>query len=191
MLCPTHGRPCCLALCTSSRLLLAFENSFALFNPESHEVIDCDMIIEEGDECECECECECEYEWEQSRLRRDGFAVRLNDGRVNQKGELIIGGINETWGDFKDEWKAVQPCYCVSMAPNTQRRSSPTLSVSIIKSIPRAKITNSICFSLDGSTMYHTDTPTKEIRAFSSTNNGNVVIINTENQPDGSIVDAR
>jgi hypothetical protein len=39
--------------------------------------------------------------------------------------------------------------------------------------------------------MYHTDTPTKEIRAFSSTNNGNVVIINTENQPDGSIVDAR
>jgi len=130
-------------------------------------------------------------EWKQVLLRQQGFAVRLNDGRVNKNGALIIGGINETWGDFEDEWKAVQPCYCIEKALNTE--GSPALLVSINQSIPLAKITNSICFSRDGSTMFHADTPTNEIRMFSSPEGtpGGDVIIKTEHGPDGSVIDAR
>ena len=178
-LCPQLGRPCCLALCKSSRLLIAFEQHFAFFNPESHDLERVEVVTPGGGE------------WEQVTLARRGFNVRLNDGRVENNGALIIGGINESWEDFKEGWKAVQPCYSVEMMPD---KSVPTVAVSIIQSIHLAKISNSICFSNNGSRMYYTDTPTKEIRVYHCDGahiGEGEIIIKTENQPDGSVIDAR
>jgi L-arabinonolactonase len=159
--------------------LIAFEEQFAFFDPVSHELEVAVVAVPGGGM------------WEQTRLRGEGYRVRLNDGRVDRSGNLVIGGINESWGDFKEGWKAVQPCYRVEMVPNT---TVTTLSVSVLQHIPLAKVSNSICFSLDGSTMYHTDTSTKAISMFSyqgEGGGGGGVVIRTDNQPDGSVVDAR
>lgn len=183
-LCPHLGRPCCLALCKSSRLLVAFETQFAFFDPVSHDLAVAELVVSGGGE------------WDQVLLRRDGFNVRLNDGRVDPRGNLVIGGINESWGDFGDGWKRVQPCYYVEFMPPSC--GSPRLSVSVISHIPLAKVSNSICFSPDGSSMYYTDSPSNRICVFPHMCSGDSegdregeVVILTEHQPDGSIVDAR
>ena len=185
-ICPHLGRPCCLALCKSSRLLIAFETHFAFVTPESPdlEVRVADVYVPGGGE------------WKQESLRQEGFHVRLNDGRVDRNGRLVIGGINESFGDFQDGWKAVQPCFRVEMMRRTESNiNGTTLSASTLQSIPLAKISNSICFSLDGSTMFYSDTPTKTIcmspygDAVSGV--GGEVVIQTDHQPDGSVIDAR
>ncbi|QDG75387.1 SMP-30/gluconolactonase/LRE family protein [Labrenzia sp. PHM005] len=78
----------------------------------------------------------------------DNPNTRLNDGRTDRQGRLIVGGMNEGTGD----------------ANSTVLRIDHDLTVTPI--IEGVSCANSTCFSVDGSTMYFTDTPEKTIRAY-------------------------
>jgi L-arabinonolactonase len=90
------------------------------------------------------------------RLRRvadvepDVPTTRLNDGRVDRQGRFICGGM--------DEAQDQQPASAVYRldADGTVRR--------LIEGVHCA---NSMCFSIDGRTMYFTDMPTGRILAYS------------------------
>lgn len=181
--CPALGRPCCLALCESFKLLVAFEASFAYFNTVSH-VIETLQVANED-------------EWQHTKLRQQGYKVRLNDGRVDREGSLVIGGINESWGDWKEGWEIIQPCYSVRFSRLLSSGQSE-LSVAIIENVPLARISNSICFSVDGSEMFYTDTPSQEIKVMSYDSKSKAcakgegfLVAKSKGQADGSIVDAR
>ena len=138
-------------------------------------------------------------DWMQDKLTANGYDVRLNDGRVDRAGRLVVGGINFTAiNDGLDSWEAVQPCYSVQMSESTG-----TLQLSLLENMPLVRITNSICFSPCGTKMYHCDSGDKEIREFDydsltgalsseavedfSTGH---VIARTNSTPDGSVTDA-
>lgn len=73
------------------------------------------------------------------------------------------------------------------------------LKVTVIEGVPPAIITNSICFSPDGKTMYHTNTPTKVINAYDYSETGQVsnsrvfysLVEEKGPAPDGSIVNSK
>lgn len=83
-----------------------------------------------------------------SDLGRDWESHRCNDGAVDSAGSLLVGTTDVDHepgaGDLYrvcGEWQAA-------------------------KKIERLSISNGICWSADGATMYHTDSPTREINAF-------------------------
>lgn len=108
-------------------------------------------------------------------------STRLNDGRTDRQGRLICGGL--------DEAEPPAPISAVySLEPTGAVRP-------IISGITCA---NSICFSLDGRTMYFTDMPTRQILAYqydpeTGTPHDPVLFADCAEGPglpDGSIVDA-
>jgi hypothetical protein len=58
--------------------------------------------------------------------------------------------------------------------PCVQVKGSPSFTVRKLDTIPLVQCTNSICFSPDGKTMYHCDTPTKVINAYDYSEQGEV-----------------
>lgn len=83
-----------------------------------------------------------------SDLSRDWEDHRCNDGAVDSAGNLLIG---TTHVDHEPEEGDL---YRVN--GNWQ----------VAKTIGRLSISNGICWSADGETMYHTDSPTREVNAF-------------------------
>ncbi|HEY1131423.1 MAG TPA: SMP-30/gluconolactonase/LRE family protein [Roseateles sp.] len=74
--------------------------------------------------------------------------TRVNDGRTDRRGHFVFGTLNEA-----KERRAIGSFYQYSM-PHGLRRLA----------LPAVAIANSICFSLDGRTMYFCDTLTQRIQ---------------------------
>jgi L-arabinonolactonase len=104
--------------------------------------------------------------------------TRLNDGRCDRNGNFVFGTLHE--GEPK---AAVGAFY---------RLNAADLSLERLALRPVA-IANSICFSLDGATMYYCDSPEQTIRCcdYPSLQNDRVFArTQGEGVPDGSCVDA-
>jgi sugar lactone lactonase YvrE len=115
-------------------------------------------------------------------IEPDLSTTRTNDGRVDRHGNVVFGTL--------DEQKPRQPTasfYHYSTKHGLRRLD-----------LPHCRVSNSICFSPDGRTMYFTDTPTGVIRrgdydaeAATITNLRDfATIAPADGHPDGSIVDA-
>jgi sugar lactone lactonase YvrE len=137
--------------------------------------------------------------WAQEELAKE-YEVRLNDGRVDAAGRLLVGGLNfKNYGT--DEWEHCCPIYVVESVQKAEEmekaegaeeaegsraegsggegsQTGPTkgvggtagtvsqVSTRILEHIPTSAISNSICFNAQGDTVYHCDTPTKQIVAY-------------------------
>jgi len=110
----------------------------------------------------------------------DNANTRLNDGRTDRQGRLIVGGMNEGTGE----------------ADSSVLRVDADLSVTHL--LDGVACANSTCFSPDGTTMYFADTPEKTIRAYAYDVVTGAVgaprihcdMHNEPGLPDGSCVDA-
>lgn len=106
--------------------------------------------------------------------------TRLNDGRTDRQGRLIVGGMNEVSG------AADSTVICIDT----------DLSVRTI--IENVSCANSTCFTPEGSTMFFADTPDQEILAFDydvssgtvSSRRSHADFKGEPGLPDGSCVDA-
>jgi len=116
------------------------------------------------------------------KLETDNPGTRFNDGRTDRQGRLWAGTMVE------DEQQAGYKgsLYCLNH------------DLTINKTIDGLSIPNSLCWSPDGTTMYHTDTPTRQInqydydgKAGTFKNQRRLVITKEHCYPDGSIVDAQ
>jgi L-arabinonolactonase len=118
--------------------------------------------------------------------------TRLNDGRVDPTGNrFVCGGF---YGNLKDVKMKV---YRVEQKHDKESTSTKRLQHEPI--IDSIQVTNSICWGLDGKTMYFSDSPTRQINSYAyDLENGNVYNkrvfhskLSTEvGVPDGSCVDA-
>mmetsp|Transcript_30728 Transcript_30728/g.69719 ORF Transcript_30728/g.69719 Transcript_30728/m.69719 type:complete len:352 (+) Transcript_30728:91-1146(+) len=169
-----YGRPGCIVPCMSGRILVAFETGFGFYNPDN-----CTMeFVGTG------------AAWMQDDLISAGYGVRLNDGRVDPFGRLVVGGLAYDYGT--EAWKDVHPIYVVEKGAEGSNHS---VSTRILEHVPTAAISNSICFNPQGTIMYHCDTPTKEIVAYKYDAARGVVTgrktaaIKTAFCPDGSVCD--
>ena len=108
--------------------------------------------------------------------------TRINDGRTDRSGRFVFGTMNEA-----KEKRPIASFYQYSMAHGLRRLALPAVAIA-----------NSICFSLDGRTMYFCDTLSQRIqqcdydaetaqvdnvRAFTQMDS-------KEAWPDGSVIDA-
>lgn len=153
---PTRDRVCCFAPRRTGGLIVAFDDRISLFDPESGK------------------------EEKIHDYQPDNPETRLNDGRTDRQGRLIVGGMNEKSG-----------------TPNASvLRIDPDLSVSQL--FDSVSCANSTCFSPDGATMYFADTPDREIVAYDyDTARGEVsgrrILASFADEPglpDGSCVDS-
>jgi len=115
------------------------------------------------------------------KIEQDNLGSRLNDGRTDRQGRLWAGTMIED--DDKAHYKG--SLYCLHA------------DTTVTKSLTGLSISNSLCWSPDGKTVYHTDTPTQTIHKYPfNTKTAEFgepdVLIQTEEDcyPDGSIVDA-
>ena len=117
-----------------------------------------------------------------ARPEQTFFGTRFNDGRVDRQGRFWSGTLVEK-PDAKNAngEPTLGSIYCLNGKNCTQE-------------IPNIKATNSLCWSLDGNTLYYTDSPTREIRQLNlkEKNSQAKTFITTPEEiyPDGSIVDA-
>jgi len=74
--------------------------------------------------------------------------TRINDGRTDRRGFFVFGTINEA-----NEKRPIASFYQYSVQYGLRRLALPAVAIA-----------NSICFSLDGKTMYFTDTITRRIQ---------------------------
>ena len=115
-------------------------------------------------------------------VEADLATTRVNDGRVDRGGNVVFGTLDE-----QHPRRPIGSFYQYSSAHGLRRLD-----------LPRAAVSNSICFSPDGRTIYFTDTPTGVIRSGSYDSETAaiedvrdfVVIAPADGHPDGSIVDA-
>jgi len=110
--------------------------------------------------------------------------TRLNDGRVDRSGEYFIAG--GFYGDCKGTKMKVFRCH--------QDSDGGLIHKAIIDNV---EVTNSICWSPDGGTMYFADSPTQSIHAFDyksgQISENRLVfdkVIDSHSVPDGSTVDS-
>lgn len=113
-------------------------------------------------------------------IEADLPGTRTNDGRCDRGGNFIFGTLNERG-----------PEQIASFWRYTKNGQLGRLA------LPKAAITNSICFSPDGETMYFTDSPTARIMACDyDADTGEVdrirgfADIEAGHEPDGSTIDA-
>lgn len=113
-------------------------------------------------------------------IEPDLIGMRANDGRCDRGGNFIFGTLNERG-----------PEKTASFWRYTHDGNLHRLA------LPKAAITNSICFSPDGETMYFTDSPTAQIMACdydAATGEVDRIRVFAELakglEPDGSTVDA-
>ncbi|MDR6643764.1 MULTISPECIES: SMP-30/gluconolactonase/LRE family protein [Luteibacter] len=113
-------------------------------------------------------------------IEADVAGTRANDGRCDRGGNFIFGTLNERGPEqIASFW-----------------RYTPAGGLSRL-SLPKAAITNSICFSPDGKTMYFTDSPTARIMACDYDDSTGEVDrirgfaeLSAGHEPDGSTIDA-
>jgi L-arabinonolactonase len=114
------------------------------------------------------------------RFEPENENTRLNDGRTDRQGRLIVGGMNEGTG----------------AADSSVLSIDTDLSVrTVVRGVSCA---NSTCFSPDGGTMYFADTPDREVVAFDydgetgklSNRRRHASFEDEPGLPDGSCVDA-
>ncbi|MET3116557.1 L-arabinonolactonase [Undibacterium sp. GrIS 1.8] len=74
--------------------------------------------------------------------------TRINDGRTDRRGFFVFGTFNEA-----TEKRSIASFYQYSLQYGLRRLALPAVAIA-----------NSICFSLDGKTMYFTDTLTRRIQ---------------------------
>lgn len=108
------------------------------------------------------------------------LGTRANDGRCDRGGNFIFGTLNER-GPEK-----VASFWRYTRAGQLHRLA-----------LPKAAITNSICFSPDGETLYFTDSPTAQIMACdyddATGDIGRIRVfaeLDAGHEPDGSTIDA-
>lgn len=116
------------------------------------------------------------------KLEEDNPGTRFNDGRTDRQGRLWAG----TMVEDMDSAPYKGSLYCLKNDLSVHKSS-----------IDGLHITNSICWSPDGKTMYHTDTPSLIIKQYPfDTQTGTLgaaehfVTTRDGCYPDGSIVDA-
>jgi len=115
------------------------------------------------------------------KLESDNAGTRFNDGRTDRQGRLWAG----TMVEDQESAPYAGSLYCLNA------------DLSINKTIGGLSIPNSLCWSPDGKTMYHTDTPTLKINQYDydadkGTFNNAQLFVKTKDgcYPDGSIVDS-
>ena len=109
-------------------------------------------------------------------------STRVNDGRADRSGNVVFGTLDE-----QSPRQPIAGFYQYSTAHGLRRLD-----------LPNCRVSNSICFSPDGRTIYFADTPTNVIRrgdydaaAAAVTNLRDFVALGAgDGHPDGSIVDA-
>ncbi len=116
------------------------------------------------------------------KLESDNPGTRFNDGRTDRQGRLWAG----TMVEDQDNASYKGSLYCLNE------------DLSVTKTIGGLSIPNSLCWSPDGKTMYHTDTPTLEINQYDfDIDTGRfghtTTFVKTKDgcYPDGSIVDSQ
>jgi L-arabinonolactonase len=114
-------------------------------------------------------------------IERDRPTTRLNDGKLDRRGRLVFGTMDEDPAGAKP----------IGQIWSYAARSEPRVLAS------RVRIANSIAFSPDGRRMYFADTPEKRIRCYdydldSGELSGERTFATVEGPgyPDGSTVDA-
>lgn len=113
-------------------------------------------------------------------IEADILGTRANDGRCDRGGNFIFGTLNERGPE------QVASFWRYTAAGQLSRLA-----------LPKAAITNSICFSPDGETMYFTDSPTARIMACDYDDSTGEVDrirgfadLSAGHEPDGSTIDA-
>jgi sugar lactone lactonase YvrE len=116
------------------------------------------------------------------KLETDNPGTRFNDGRADRQGRLWAGTMVE---DHKSA-SYQGSLYCLDH------------NLQVTKAKTGFSIPNSLCWSPDGRSMYHTDTPSQQIKQYDyCTDSGTLShereFITTKNgcYPDGSIVDSQ
>ncbi len=107
--------------------------------------------------------------------------TRINDGRTDRRGFFVFGTMNEA-----AEKRPIGSFYQYSMQHGLRRLALPAVA-----------ITNSICFSIDGKTMYFADTLTRRIQQCDydaeSAHVANIRLFvemeGPDAYPDGSVID--
>jgi len=130
---------CSFALRTESEIgyLCAWEDGFQLYDIENRKAV---SGMSSGEE-----------------VNPSGLPTRMNDGRTDPEGKrFIAGGYN---GDIEGMYMKVYKCEL--QGGDASSTASPTLQHTAL--IDKIQVTNSICFSTDGDTMYLADSPTKKI----------------------------
>ena len=122
-----------------------------------------------------------ELEWIK-KIESNNPGTRFNDGRTDRQGRLWAGTMVEDAELANDQGSL----YCLNH------------DLTINKTIGGLSIPNSLCWSPDGKSMYHTDTPSRQIKQYdyngdSGTfdNQRDFVTTRESCYPDGSIVDAQ
>ncbi|MFZ6720402.1 SMP-30/gluconolactonase/LRE family protein [Undibacterium sp. Ji49W] len=108
--------------------------------------------------------------------------TRVNDGRTDRRGYFVFGTMNEA-----AEKRPIASFYQFSMQYGLRRLALPAVAIA-----------NSICFSLDGKTMYFTDTLTRRIQQCdydaesARVDNIRLFAIPDDDRayPDGSVIDS-
>ena len=153
---PMEDRVCCVAPRAAGGLIVAYSDRVVLFDPETKQETLVTLFEPENPE------------------------TRLNDGRTDRQGRLVVGGMNEVSGKPDSS--------VISIDGN--------LKVQTL--IDQISCANSICFSPAGNTMFFADTPDREILAFDY-EKGRGTLTNKRlhasfkqepGLPDGSCVDA-
>jgi len=121
---PMKERVCCFAPRSRGGLIVAFADRVSLLDLATGEQVPV-----------------CAFEPDQAD-------TRLNDGRTDRQGRLIVGGMNEGSGAA------------------TSSVLSIGTDLSVNRLIDGVACSNSTCFSPDGSVMYFADTPEREIVAY-------------------------
>ena len=121
---PMEDRVCCFAPRAAGGLIVAYSDRVVLFDPETKQETLVTLFEPENPE------------------------TRLNDGRTDRQGRLVVGGMNEVSGKPDSS--------VISIDGN--------LKVQTL--IDQISCANSICFSPAGNTMFFADTPDREILVF-------------------------
>jgi len=116
------------------------------------------------------------------KIEANNPGTRLNDGRTDRQGRLWAGTMVEN----QDTASQSGCLYCLDH------------DLTVRRTIGELVIPNSLCWSPDGTTMYHTDTPTRQINKYDYdvlTGRFGQASIFTETEqdcyPDGSIIDSQ
>eukprot|EP00899_Mesostigma_viride_P005733 jgi/Mesvir1/15160/Mv04843-RA.1 len=124
---PLPDRPGCVALTeTDGRFILAFKGGVSVWEQETEKIT------------------------QLAAFEPDFPTTRMNDGRADRDGRLVVGGYNEAHSI--DGGRAIASLYRLG----TDGGVSRVLPEGI-------RCANSICFSPDGRHMYFTDSPTRTI----------------------------
>ena len=150
-------RVCCFAPRATGGLIVAYAYRIILFDPASKT----ETLVTE--------------------FEPENPETRLNDGRTDRQGRLIVGGMNEVSG------KPDSSVICIDT----------DLSVKTV--VDHVACANSTCFSPDGRTMFFADTPDREIVAFDydprtgslANRRVHASFKDEPGLPDGSCVDAK